>query len=201
MFRMAISEPKPPLRDSEKGFTLTALLVLLTIISVVVAYSVPEMWSTALKRERDLQTIFAMKQYARAIQQFQQKRGVLPTSLEQLTEQNNPRVLRQEYICPLTGEKNWILVPPGAPPQSVPNPGGQGPTPGSAPQGAQPVNPGTGLTGEYVGPFVGVRPPVSGESFITFRDQDRYENWTYTINELNQENNPAPPQGVGSRPN
>lgn len=198
---MASSDQTAAFRERERGFTLAALLVILTIISVIVAYSVPEMWSTAMKRERDLQTIFAMKQYARAIQQFQQKRGVLPTSLDQLKEQNNPRVLRQEYICPLTGDDNWILVPPGAPPQSVPNPGGQGPVPGSGPEGARPVTPGTGLSGEYVGPFVGVRPPVTGESFITFRDQDRYENWTYTINELNQETNPAPPQGVGSRPN
>lgn len=193
---MASSDP----RRAERGFTLAALLVILTIISVVVAYSVPTMWSTVLRRERDAQTIFAMRQYARAIVAFQQKRGALPVSLEQLKEQNNPRVLRKEYLCPLTGKNDWILISP-AEIRPGTAPGQPAPTPGQAPSGARPVTPGTGLSGEYVGPFIGVRPPVTGESFLSLRGQDRYENWSYTTTDLNQEINPLPPQSIGSRPN
>jgi len=188
-------------RDSERGFTLAAVLVILTIISVIVAYSVPTMWSTVLRRERDEQTIFAMRQYARAIIAFQAKRGTLPVSLEQLKEQNNPRVIRKEYPCPLTGKDNWILVAPGAVQPGAAIPGQPAPAPGQAPPGSSLPAAGTGLTGEYSGPFVGVRPPVSGESFLTLRGQDRYENWSYTIIDLNQETNPLPPQSIGSRPN
>lgn len=189
-------------RISERGFTLAALLVILTIIAVMVAYSVPAMWSTVLRRERDEQTIFAMRQYARAIVAFQQKRGVLPVSLEQLKEQNNPRVLRKEIPCPLTGKDNWILVAPGSVQPGAAVPGQPVPTPGQAPAGSSPSPAGgSGLSGEYSGPFIGVRPPVSGESFLSFRGQDRYENWSFTIVDLNQEITPLPPQSIGSRPN
>ena len=49
-----------------EGFTLAALIVILTIIAIIIAYTVPEQWSMIMKRERDRQTIFLMKQYARA---------------------------------------------------------------------------------------------------------------------------------------
>jgi len=195
---MAISDR----RDSERGFTLAALLVILTIISVIVAYSVPTMWSTVLRRERDEQTVFAMRQYARAIVAFQLKRGALPVSLEQLKEQNNPRVLRKVFPCPLTGKDNWILISPGSITPGSPVAGQPAPAPGQPPTGSTPPGgAGTGLSGEYSGPFIGVRPPVSGQSFLSFRGQDRYENWSYTIIDLNQEINPLPPQSIGSRPN
>lgn len=110
-------------RPSEAGFTLAALLVILTIIMVTVAYTVPPMWSKVVQRDRDRQTLFIMKQYARAIRTFQEKHGgTTPTSLDQLKEARNPRVIRGttgEWTDPLTGKVDWILVPPTA----IQNPG------------------------------------------------------------------------------
>ncbi|MDX1584592.1 MAG: type II secretion system protein, partial [Thermoanaerobaculia bacterium] len=121
------------LNDStaQSGFTLAGLLVILTVLAVVLAFTVPTKWSEVRKRERDRQLMFVMEQYARGIQEFQRRAGGLPTSLEQLAEFNNPRVLRQLYENPLSGEVDWILVPPGAggpgaPGQAGPNQGQPG---------------------------------------------------------------------------
>ena len=49
-------------RTSESGFTLAAAIVLMTILLVFIAYTVPRAWSQIMARERDQQTLFAMKQ-------------------------------------------------------------------------------------------------------------------------------------------
>lgn len=172
------------IRD-QRGFTLAALLVILTVLAVLVAYSVPPMWSDILKRERDIQTIWTMKQYARAIAEFQRKRGVLPTTLDQLKEQKEPRVIRALFNDPLTGELDWVLIAPGAAGTPVANPGpaGNPNQPPAPPPGA------TGTSKDYVGPFIGVRPPISGKSYVSLNGIDRYENWSYTIVDLQR--NPA----------
>ncbi|MFZ2493346.1 MAG: type II secretion system protein, partial [Thermoanaerobaculia bacterium] len=100
----------------QEGFTLAGLIIIMTLISIFVAYTVPDQWSLVMNRERDRQTIWVMKQYARAIMTFHQKHKVLPTSLKQLHDARQPRVVRgeEELLCPLTGEADWILVPPQA---------------------------------------------------------------------------------------
>jgi type II secretory pathway pseudopilin PulG len=180
---------KTEARSSESGFTLAGLLIILTVMGVVLAFSVPRMWSDILKRERELQTIWVMKQYARAINEFQQKRGSPPVNLEQLKEQTTPRVLRQLYPNPLSGKMDWILVPAGTqtPAQAmvVVNPNQPNQPRPVVPQ-APPQN--TGLTGPQGNvPFIGVRPPTTGDSYITLYGAEQYENWMYTVNELEME--------------
>lgn len=111
--RRALARPQRSTRGQE-GFTLAALIVILTIISVVIAYTVPEQWSLVMRRERERQTIFLMKQYARAIMEWERKHNSAPVSLDQLREARDPRMLRGdgEWINPLTGSaEDWILVP------------------------------------------------------------------------------------------
>lgn len=181
----------------QRGFTLAALLVILTVVAVVVAYSVTPMWSDILKRERDIQTIWTMKQYARGIAEFQRKRGVLPTTLDQLKEQKEPRVIRALFNDPLTGELDWVLLPPGAGGAPVTNPGPAG-NPNQPP--ATQTTPGTSK--DYVGPFIGVRPPLTGKSFVSLNGMDRYENWSFTIVDLQRNPAGAPTvnPGPGPRP-
>ena len=105
------------LRARQEGFTLAALIVILTIMSIIIAFTVPEQWSLVLKRERDRQTIFLMKQYARGILNWRNKHNSVPVSLDQLIEARSPRMLRGDgkWPCPITGkEDDWILVPPNA---------------------------------------------------------------------------------------
>lgn len=171
-------------RSSEAGFTLAGLIVVLTIISITIAYTVPRQWSIAAARERDQQTLFAMKQYARAIYNFQYAKNnpahAYPTSLDQLKQARNPRLIRGkgEFVDPLTGEVDWIPVPPSAgPAQPGTNP--IPPTQSASPQPGQP--------GGYVGPIAGVRPNKKGTSYLVLNGVDSYEQWRYTSIDLQAE--------------
>jgi type II secretory pathway pseudopilin PulG len=209
----ALSPRPSALRPAQEGYTLAALLVILTIIAIVIAYTVPEQWSLVMKRERDRQTIFLMKQYARAIMAWQLKHNnTVPVSLEQLQEARKPRMLRGDgkWPCPLTGRpEDWIMVPPQALVAQIPGqqqqPGGI--TPGLSKAGSrknnppqqpqQPVVPGQqGATfklnkelspPDYKGPFVAVRPNAHGKSFITLNDAEDYSEWVYTVEDLRKE--------------
>jgi type II secretory pathway pseudopilin PulG len=184
-------------RSCERGFTLAGLIVVMTIMAVFIAFTVPKQWSMIMARERDQQTLFAMKQYARAIQAFQQKNGnALPVSLDQLKQARNPRYLRGsgELICPLTGKADWIPIPASAAqPGAQPGPG-QGGMPGGIqvprPPARPGLQPGTGQPGQpgaMVGPIVGVRPNKTGESFLEPNGATSYEQWSYTVLDLQNE--------------
>jgi type II secretory pathway pseudopilin PulG len=192
--------------DAEEGFTLAALIVLLTIISIIIAYTVPTQWSLVMKRERDRQTIFLMKQFARGILAFQQKNNAPPVSLQQLQDARRPRMLRGngKWPCPLTGkEDDWILVPPNAIEMAGVPTGQQGNNPvfnnnnknnkngrSTPANGAQrppsKLNP-SASPRDYVGQFVGVRPNAKGKSFIALNGAEDYGEWVYTIQDLQNE--------------
>jgi type II secretory pathway pseudopilin PulG len=162
----------------ERGFTLAGLIVLLTIVMIFAAYTVPRYWSAILKRDRDRQTLFIMKQYAIAISAFQDKHKTWPVSMDQLKDARQPRFLRgpkDGYIDPLTGEVDWLIVP-----QSAIGPTGQRmPVPGAQP-GTLPPIPSVPMKDYAGGPFVGVRPNKAGKSFLEFNGLDSYEQWIYT---------------------
>src|SRR5258708_30881242 len=101
----------------QSGFSLAGLLVILSIILIFVAYTVPRQWSAVIQREREKQTIFVMKQYARSIYEYQKTKGAAPVKLDQIKEARLPRYIRGvkgEDIDPLTGKVDWVLVPAGA---------------------------------------------------------------------------------------
>ncbi len=168
---------------------------------IFIAYTVPEQWSKIMQREREKQTIFVMKQYARAIADYSAKHGQ-PTSLQQIKEARLPRIIRGvhgEWVDPMTGKVDWILIPPGAvtaTPVGGVGVGGVGVGVGSNPAtattagGAQPGQPQQATLNlaaspkDYIGPFIGVRLPIKGQAMLTFRGSDSYENWFYTTNDL-----------------
>jgi type II secretory pathway pseudopilin PulG len=182
----------------QEGFTLAALLVLLTIIALVIAYTVPEQWSMVMGRERDKQTIFLMKQFARAIKAWNVKNNALPTSLDQLTDARRPRMIRGngKWPCPITGkEDDWILVPPGAVqvtqatvPDNIRQYANTGANAAGTGAGAGPSTLNKEASpADYVGPFIAVRPKASGKSFITFKGAEDYSEWVYTVQDLDLE--------------
>jgi len=191
---------------NERGFTLAGVLVICTIIMIFVAYTVPRQWSTIMKREREKQAMFVMKQYARSIKAFQAKNGnAFPVSLDQLKKARTPRLIRGvegEWIDPLTGKVDWLLVPPAAanqprtvtPPNQQQSPLSGDSTTTRPTQGVQ-----VGSPKDYVGPFVGVRPPIEGESLLELNGAQRYEEWLYTTTDLDTEINgivSPPPTGL-----
>ena len=192
-------------RSSEAGFTLAGLIVMMTIVAIFIAYTVPRQWSIIVARDRDRQTLFAMKQYARAIRAFQEKNKTAPVSLDQLKEAKNPRFLRGngELLDPLTGKADWIVIPAASAQQAATGqqPGVQPPAdsgvlvgyrgrPNTPPQTTTPVNPNQpGQPGGFVGPIIGVRPNKTGQSYIFVNGADSYEQWSYTVLDLEQEIN------------
>jgi type II secretory pathway pseudopilin PulG len=182
------------------GFTLAGVIVLMTILMVFVAYTVPRQWSKVLQRDREKQTIFVMKQYARAITDWSNAHGkVMPTTLDQLKEARQPRYVRgvkAEWIDPLTGKVDWVLVPPGAQPNG--SGGGRVNPNNTSTTGTGTSTDTSGTKGpfdpaaspkDYVGPFIGVRPPVTGDSMLELNGATRYEQWLYTINDLTNDVN------------
>ena len=194
-------------RSSEAGFTLAGLIVVMTIMLVFLAYTVPPQWSKIMQRERDMQTIFVMKQYARAIENFRAKNGSYPVSLDQLRQARTPRLIRGNgpLLDPLTGADDWILTSataaaaqaPAQPgvgsgianpqaylprPQAPPVPGGQQAPP--LPGGQQAP---AGSPGGAVGPIAGVRPAKTGPSFLALNGAENYEEWQYTAIDLKAE--------------
>ena len=172
--------PRRSARRHERGFTLAAVITIMTVIMLVIAYSVPKQWSLILQRERELQTIFVMEQYARGIQNFQRVHGALPVNLEQIEKQTDPRVMRQMYPNPLSGEMDWILIPAA----EAGKPGGASDDQndrGNRRQnnrGARRGNQGPGQ------PFIGVRPPQTGQTIIELNGAASYEDWSFTIQDL-----------------
>jgi hypothetical protein len=148
----------------------------MTIMMIIVSYTVPRQWSTIVQRDRELQTIYIMKQYAKAIDAFEAKNHALPVSVNQLKEARMPRFLRGkgEYPDPLTGESDWLIITQaGGGPTPVPVPGVQ-PQPATAP-------PGIPMKDYAGGPFVGIRPGKKGTSLIEFNGSQKYEEWKYTV--------------------
>ena len=180
---------QPP--TGQEGFTLAALIVIFTIIAIIVAYTVPTQWSLIMRRERERQTIFLMKQYARGIENWQIKHQGPPVSLEQLQEARQPRMLRGtgKWAMPLTGkEDDWILVPPNAAPlggvmNQQPQ---QQQQQGGAPRPPSKLNP-EASPKDYVGPFIAVRPNAKGKSLITLNGAEDYSEWVYTVEDLKNE--------------
>jgi type II secretory pathway pseudopilin PulG len=193
-------------------------MVILSIMLIFLAYTVPRQWSAIMQRERELQTIYAMQQYARACLEFQRKNNTYPVNPNQLKEARSPRMIRGvtgEIPDPLTGEVDWLVItqaqaasipangPPGTQQIAGPgfNPSGQNPayqnggngsTPGINPQtgsnpNGTPSLPGVPIKDYAGGPFVGVRPPVSGKSMLSLNGNETYETWSYTAIDLNND--------------
>ena len=94
--------------SGQQGFTLVALVVITTVMTILVAAAMP-MWSQIVKRDREAELVFRGLQYAEAIRVFQLRFGRYPVSLEELLNAN-PRCLRQLWKDPMTDDGQWGLV-------------------------------------------------------------------------------------------
>ena len=105
----------PPCRAG--GFTYIALLLAVVVMGVGLA-AVAEVWSLALKREKERELLFVGGEFRRAITRYAQHAedatNVYPRRLEDLI--NDPRqpgvrrFLRKIYADPLTGTTQWGLL-------------------------------------------------------------------------------------------
>ena len=83
---------------SDRGYAMAALLVALTVMSIMLSMAMP-VWRTAARREREAELVFRGEQYAQAIELFSRRNGGFPTSLDTL---RTGRYIRKLYKDPIT---------------------------------------------------------------------------------------------------
>lgn len=184
-------------RDRQSGYNMVVLMVLVTVLHVLVAAALPA-WSGAIQREKEEELIFRGLQYAEAIRVFQARFGHPPNRLEELVEVE-PRSLRRLWEDPMTGEARWGLIFAGA---GTPIPGqeqgggqeeggaggGQGEQSGFGTDTTQPRRPITSGDRDTVtqGPISGVHSLARGEAMLEFQGKQRYSEWHFTVDLINQ---------------
>src|SRR5205823_701093 len=113
------------LQPSERGYTMMALLVVMTLLALFAVAAAPNVRQQS-QREREKEAIFRGEQVAEAIRSYYRFRGAqgvnsLPTSMDQLLE-GIPRgtkklqILRTEAAHdPLSASGEWRLIGPTSP--------------------------------------------------------------------------------------
>jgi len=177
--------------SSQAGYNLVMLMVLLTLLSIAIAISLPA-WSGVIRRDKEEELIFRGLQYAEAIRLFNQRFQRPPIRLEELIEVE-PRSIRRLWKDPMTEDGKWVLIPlqgptsvqnqtppDGQPPEVEPKDGRENPEG----EGGEDSEGGFGpKKGEevQVGPFKGVHSRSGKTSFLVFNGRDRYDEWHFTM--------------------
>lgn len=172
---------------------MVVLMVLVTVLHVLIAAVLPA-WSGAIQREKEEELIFRGLQYAEAIRVFQARFGRPPARLEELVEVE-PRSIRRLWEDPMTGEARWGLIfagagapIPGQAPGQPPGPGQEGAGEGGFGTDATQPRPITSGDGDQVtqGPISGVHSVAPGEAMLEFQGKQRYSEWHFTVDVLQQ---------------
>ncbi|HEY4904744.1 MAG TPA: hypothetical protein VIH89_14820 [Candidatus Sulfotelmatobacter sp.] len=109
---MAFSSQLRPMpnrhRQSESGYILLTLMLMVTLLFIAAIAIVPEI-KFEIRRDREEELIHRGVQYSRAIRAYYKKFGRYPTRLEDLESSNNLRFLRKRYKDPVTGQDFKLL--------------------------------------------------------------------------------------------
>jgi len=196
--------------NAERGYTLVALLVVMSLMALFALAAAPQVRQQA-QREREKEAIFRGEQVAEAIRSYYRYRGAqgvnsLPTSMDQLLE-GIPRgtkklqILRSEAARdPLSSSGEWRLV--GATSQEIGKfvrsvtvySGGVPPTPrlaglaGLIPQMTNILDTdstdtapgGEDTSANSSGPFLGVASRSQRNSVMTYYGIERHDEWIFT---------------------
>ena len=94
---------------NDRGFALAALMIFMMALSILMAVAVPA-YRMQAQRELEEELIFRGQEYVRAIQKYQRRFGIYPSSIDALMETNGLRFLRRQYTDPITGEGFRLLT-------------------------------------------------------------------------------------------
>jgi hypothetical protein len=92
----------------DAGFALAAVICILTAAAIVTAMMVP-LRVMQSRREIEKELIFRGEEYVRAIQKYQRKYGVYPSTIDDLVSRDGFRFVRQKYKDPITGEDFRVI--------------------------------------------------------------------------------------------
>ena len=182
-------EPAPGMtardRRREAGYNLVILMVAVTVLNILVAAAIP-LWRTAIRREKEEELIFRGLQYAEGIRNYQRRFGQLPVRLEQLVE-SKPRCMRQLWVDPITGKRDWVpirvMTSDNVDRDEERDGQNEEDTEGRS---NEPDEPGAGGPGTIdgnvgLGGIRGVRSRSRDEAIKTFLNQNRYDQWKFTV--------------------
>jgi type II secretory pathway pseudopilin PulG len=143
---------RPPCRrDTEEGYVLVAVVVLIALMVLAMAAALPDV-RRDIQRDQELEAMHRGQQYIRAIQLYYRRFRRYPPSVDALLDTNGTRFLRKKYSDPLTRQDDWqpILL-------------GQNHAPLSMTFFGQPLNMGAAVlasnTESAGNPIVGASPP------------------------------------------
>lgn len=154
------------MRFHERGYTLVAIMVFMTLIAISILVVSPTV-SKIMQREREEELIFRGRQYAQALVNFQKRQGRFPLNLPELMT-TKPRSARKLYKEPMCNCADWGLIrvgQPWPPPPRGSNPAGSAPfsNPGvEILPGNRQTRPGAPLPGTFSSPPPGS--PGTGDS-------------------------------------
>jgi type II secretory pathway pseudopilin PulG len=167
----------PAARRRRGGYTLVALLVGMTVASILIAAVLP-LASAQAQREREAELIFRGLQYAEGIRVFRRRFGRYPNSLAELQEVK-PRSVRKLWKDPMTKDGEWGIVSL----EGAPLPGARGtapgptPTPRPTPTPSPFAKPGEAGT---TGPVMGVYSKSTERGYRLWEGREAYNEWRFT---------------------
>jgi type II secretory pathway pseudopilin PulG len=201
---------RPPLathRRGEQGYTLIALLALMTIMGLLLVTAVPNVRLQA-QRTLEEEAIWRGEEVAEAIRQYTRRRGTLPTSIEQLLEgvpvsTKKVQVLRPVAARdPLSSSGEWKLIrrtdaafldfqksviayagrqPPTRDAQFMSVAGQLAPLTNVLDTGTVESAPGgEDDSANTTGPFIGVASRSRRDSIINYYGIPRHDKWVFT---------------------
>src|ERR1039457_4761394 len=156
-----------------RGYTLVALMVGLTVMSILIAAVLP-MASAESQRDKEAELIFRGFQYAEGIRTFRKRYGRYPNTLKEMFEMR-PRTLRKLWKDPMTNSDKWGLITLAGAPLTTPG-GGMAPTPAPTPTPGGLGNPGTAPPG----PIMGVYSTSKKKGYRLFSGRENYNEWQFT---------------------
>lgn len=177
-------------RKGRGGYTLVALLVGITVASILIAAVLP-LASAQAQREREAELVFRGLQYAEGIRIFRRRFGRYPNSLKELLEVK-PRSVRKLWKDPMTKDGEWGIISMAGTP--VTPGGGTGPGGGLSPRPTPPPRPtptpepfgatGPGAGGAPAGPVMGVYSKSTERGYRLWEGREAYNEWRFTEQSL-----------------
>ncbi len=187
-----------------RGYTLVALMVGLTVMAILIAAVLP-LASAESQRDKEAELVFRGFQYAEGIRTFKRRYGRYPNTLKEMFEMR-PRTLRKLWKDPMTNSDKWGLVTAaGAPATTAGGPFPQeragARTPAPAPTPTPFTFPSaTGGMGnpsdQPPGPIVGVYSTSKKKGYRLFAGRENYDEWRFTEQTLIGQS-PLPPLPAG----
>ncbi len=173
-------------RKGRGGYTLVALLVGMTVASILIAAVLP-LASAQAQREREAELIFRGLQYAEGIRIFRRRFGRYPNSLKELLEVK-PRSVRKLWKDPMTKDGEWGIISIAGTPVTPGGGAGSGyparprrrsrlrrPTRGGRPCRARRGRP---------GPVMGVYSKSTEKGYRLWEGRESYNEWRFTEESL-----------------